>query len=107
TNEREGSEIAHQVVRALLEARVKVLYVTHLFELARRFYDEHDEAALFLRAGRESDGRRTFRLEEGAPLPTSHGRDLYQAVFTEHDSASTAGAAEPECPISVAERGGP
>jgi len=65
TNEREGSEIARQIVRALLEARVKVFYVTHLYNLAHGFYQQKLDAALFLRAGRESDGRRTFRLVEG------------------------------------------
>ena len=34
TNEREGSEIARQVVRAMVEAKVKVFFVTHLFDLA-------------------------------------------------------------------------
>ncbi len=29
TNEREGSEIGHQIVRALLDAQVKVFFVTH------------------------------------------------------------------------------
>jgi len=29
TNEREGSEIAHQVVTAMLERRIKVFFVTH------------------------------------------------------------------------------
>lgn len=27
------------------------------------------------------DGRRTFRLREGAPQPTSHGEDLYCSIF--------------------------
>ena len=34
TNEREGSEIARQVLMALLETGVKVLFVTHMFDLA-------------------------------------------------------------------------
>ena len=37
TNEREGAEIARQIVRALLERGVKVCYVTHLFDLAQGF----------------------------------------------------------------------
>jgi len=36
--------------------------------------------ALFLRVDRRGDGRRTFRLLEGEPLPTSYGQDLYQQV---------------------------
>ena len=37
TNEREGSQIARQVVDALIEAGVKVVFVTHLFDLADGF----------------------------------------------------------------------
>jgi hypothetical protein len=81
TNEREGSEIARQVVRALLEADVKVLFVTHLFDLARSFHRQGLDSALFLRAERRPDRTRTFRLIEGEPLPTSYGQDLYQRLF--------------------------
>ncbi len=81
TNEREGSEIARQIVRALLEAGIKVFYVTHLFDLAQGFYLAKSDAVLFLRAERLPDGRRTFRLVEGEPLPTSYGEDLYRRIF--------------------------
>jgi len=81
TNEREGSEIARQIVRALLAAGIKVIYVTHLFELAQSLHVEQLPDALFLRAERLADGRRTFRVVEGQPLPTSHGGDLYRRVF--------------------------
>jgi hypothetical protein len=81
TNEREGSEIAAQIVRALLESGVKVLYVTHIFDLARRFHSANLDSVLFLRAERLPDGQRTFRMIEGAPLPTSHGEDLYTRIF--------------------------
>jgi DNA mismatch repair ATPase MutS len=81
TNEREGSEIARQIVRALLEKRIKVFYVTHLFDLAQGFHLANMDTALFLRAERLGDGRRTFRLVEGEPLPTSYGEDLYRRIF--------------------------
>ncbi len=81
TNEREGSEIARQVVRALVEADVKVVYVTHLYDLAQGFYLAEMDSALFLRAERQPDGRRTFRLVEGEPLPTSFGEDSYRRIF--------------------------
>ncbi len=83
TNEREGSEIARQVVRALLEAGIKVFYVTHLFDLAESFCRAAAPETLFLRAERLPDGRRTFRVMEGAPLPTSYGADLYRRIFGE------------------------
>ena len=81
TNEREGSEIARQIVRALLETGIKVLYVTHMFDLAQGFYRSSMNAALFLRAERLADGTRTFRIVEGQPLPTSYGEDLYRRIF--------------------------
>ena len=81
TNEREGSEIARQVIRALTEAGIRVIFVTHLYDLAERYFAQHDPATLFLRAERQPDGHRTFRLPAGEPLPTSYGQDLYQQVF--------------------------
>jgi DNA mismatch repair ATPase MutS len=81
TNEREGSEIARQIVRALMEKEVKVLYVTHMFDLAEGFYRLKMDAALFLRAERLGDGQRTFRLSVAEPLPTSYGEDLYRLIF--------------------------
>ena len=81
TNEREGSEIARQVVSALLEKNIRVLFVTHLHEFARGLYETSMEDTLFLRAERQADGTRTFRLVPGAPLETSYGEDLYEKVF--------------------------
>lgn len=81
TNEREGSEIAKQIVCALLEKRIKVLYVTHLYEFARNFFDRQTKDAVFLRAERKADGTRTFKLFEGEPLETSYGADLYRQIF--------------------------
>jgi len=87
TNDREGSEIARQIVCALLESRIKIFFVTHLYEFAQGLSDRKTEESLFLRAEREADGTRTFRLVEGKPLETSYGEDLYREVFsvgTEH-----------------------
>jgi DNA mismatch repair ATPase MutS len=81
TNEREGSEIARQIICALLEKRIKVFFVTHLYEFAYGFYDKQMENAIFLRAERQADGRRTFKIIKGAPLETSYGKDLYNSIF--------------------------
>ena len=86
TNEREGSEIARQIVSALLEKRIKVFFVTHLYEFAHGFHDRKMEDAIFLRAERQTDGGRTFRLIEGEPLQTSYGEDLYKRIFGTDDS---------------------
>jgi DNA mismatch repair ATPase MutS len=81
TNEREGSEIALQIVTALLEKRVTVFFVTHLVELACSFHENQMESAVFLRAERGEDGIRNFKLVEGAPLQTGYGTDLYRMIF--------------------------
>jgi hypothetical protein len=81
TNEREGSEIARQAVRALLEGGVTVVFVTHLYDLGSSLHAQRLETALFLRAEREADGRRTFRIVEGEPLPTSYGADSFRRIF--------------------------
>jgi DNA mismatch repair ATPase MutS len=81
TNEREGSEIARQIICGLLERRLKIFFVTHLYEFAHVFYDKKTENTFFLRAERQADGGRTFKLVEGKPLQTSYGEDLYNSIF--------------------------
>jgi len=81
TNEREGSEIARQVVRAMLAKQIKVFFVTHMYDLAHDFDAQRLGSALFLRAERQPDGSRTFRIGEGEPLPTSYGEDSYRRIF--------------------------
>lgn len=88
TNEREGSTIARQIVCALLEKGIKVFFVTHLYELAHGFYAQNMANAIFLRAERQSDGRRTFRMIKGEPLPTSYGEDLYNEIFGNSQAAA-------------------
>ena len=82
TNEREGSEIARQIVSALLERSHKIVFVSHQYAFTHGFYDKQLATALFLRADRQPDGRRTFRLVEGEPLSTSFGEDVYCEVFS-------------------------
>jgi len=81
TNEREGSEIARQIVMALLEAQVRVVFVTHLYDFAHTLYAQQREDTLFLRAERLPDGTRTFKIVPGEPLATSFGEDLYRQIF--------------------------
>lgn len=81
TNEREGSEIARQIVSALVEKGVKVFFVTHLYNFANNYYSQSAANAIFLRAERHEDGSRTFKVTEGRPLQTSYGTDLYKQIF--------------------------
>jgi DNA mismatch repair ATPase MutS len=77
TNEREGSEIGRQVVRALLDAEVRVFFVSHRFDFADSFRRQDADSTVFLRAERQPDGHRDYKLVVKDPLPTSFGEDLY------------------------------
>jgi len=81
TNEREGSEIARQIITALLNKQIKTVCVTHLYELAHGFYKSRNTHSLFLQAERTAKGVRTFKMIKGEPLPTSYGEDLYKVIF--------------------------
>jgi DNA mismatch repair ATPase MutS len=92
TNEQEGSEIGRQVVTALLEAGITVAFVTHHFDLADGFRQRSPAQTLFLRAPRQPDGRRDFKLTVADPLPTSYGADIYHRIggwLGEHDGGET------------------
>ncbi len=79
THEREGAEIARQIVSALLENDVTVFFVTHMYEFARSFLES--DQVLFLRADRGEDGATDFRLRQAKPLPKSYGAELYRQIF--------------------------
>ena len=96
TNEREGSEISRQIMCALLERDIKIFFVTHVYTFAHGFYDKKMENAIFLRAERQSDGGRTFKLIEGEPLQTSYGEDLYNGIFETDASAKVQEALDRE-----------
>lgn len=87
THEREGAEIARQIVLALRDNGVSVFFVSHMYEFARSFLD--DGRVLFLRADRGENGTRSFRLKEAKPLPKSFGADLYQRIFGASESMAT------------------
>ena len=86
TNEAEGSEIGRQVFTALCRAGVKIVVVTHLFDLAESLYEKGVEGTLFMRAPRQA-GAAAFRLMEGPPEPTAYGEDVYRRVFGESATA--------------------
>lgn len=81
TTEEEGSEIADDVIRAMVEAGVKVLTVTHLLAFARKMYERHLPETAFLTAQRKKDGTRTYKMIAGAPELTSFGLDLYEELI--------------------------
>lgn len=84
TTEKEGSVIAYDIIRALKEAGVKILTVTHLLSFARRVHEEtKDDPAsgvVFLSAERKHDGTRTYRMIRHEPELTSFGLDLFEEI---------------------------
>lgn len=91
TNEREGSEVARQIVQALVERRVKVFFVTHMYEFSHGLYETMKDRAVFLRAERCEGGERTFKVSPGEPLETSYGEDIYQRIFADEGHLATEG----------------
>jgi len=89
TNEREGSHIARQLVDGLRAAQIRVLYVTHLYDLAAGLAATGADQAVFLRPERLSNAERTYRVIPGDPQPTSFGPDLYQRIFGDQSAADS------------------
>ena len=83
TTEKEGSLIAYDIIKALTEAGVKVLTVTHLLSFAQRMYDESGDGqgVEFFSAQRLENGKRTFKMIQHAPELTSFGLDLYEKII--------------------------
>jgi hypothetical protein len=54
-----------------------VFFVSHRFDFADSFRRQRADSTVFLRAERQADGRRNYKLAVKDPLPTSFGEDLY------------------------------
>jgi DNA mismatch repair ATPase MutS len=99
TNEREGSEIARQIVCALLERKIKLFFVSHQYTFTSGFHGREWDNVTFLRAERKEDGTRTFKLVQAEPLRTSYGEDLYNRIF--EIKSAPEGATEPELAVGT------
>ena len=80
TTEKEGARIAEGILRAFYEKNITTIMVTHLYQLAKKLYDENIPGAAFLNAERKEDGTRTYRMVLGEPSHTSYGTDLFEAL---------------------------
>ncbi len=85
TTEKDGSLIAYNIIRAMKEAGVKILTVTHLLSFAKQVYEETKDVpgsgVEFMSAERKQDGRRTYHILPHAPELTSFGLDLYDEII--------------------------
>lgn len=82
TNEREGSEIHYQIVKALIENEVEVFTVTHLTTFANMFREQ--QKVQYLRAKREDDDSRTFKLIPEEPQLSTFDVGLFNSVFGDY-----------------------
>jgi hypothetical protein len=81
TSEFDAGYLAGQIVPALCESDITILFVTHLYEYVRELYEREESDHLFLRAVRALDGSRSYRIEEGEPLRSCDAIDLYRDVM--------------------------
>ena len=80
TTEKEGSKIAEGILNAFYEKNITTMMVTHLYQLAKKKYDEAKAGSHFLVAERTENGTRTFKMLVGEPTYTSFGTDLFKVL---------------------------
>lgn len=79
----DAKRLAEEIVPALLEANVLVLFVTHLYGYAMDVYGQKSDDTLFLLAQRNREGNNTYCMLEGPPFKTAYGLKLFQEVMEE------------------------
>lgn len=81
TNEKEGTDLAIPITNALLSQGIRIFYVTHFYTYTHYYHQEQGESCMLLKAQRNTDTSRSFRLEEGVPDVTSYASDIYNRIF--------------------------
>lgn len=89
TTEKDGSAIAYDIIKALKEAGVKIITVTHLLSFAQKVHEECEEIKArgeetgveFFCAERKANGLRTYKMIASVPELTSFGLDLYENII--------------------------
>ena len=76
TTEKEGSQIAKEVTKALRESGVITIFVTHLFTYADALYKGGHKDVICYSAQRGEEGCRTYQIKEGSPIEGGVGVDL-------------------------------
>jgi len=82
TNEREGSEIAKQIINALLACDITVYVVTHFYQLSHGYEKLDDPSFFFLRADRDQSGARSYKILPGLPKKTGFSQDIYKQIVS-------------------------
>lgn len=81
TNDNEASKIAKYIVENLIEKKIRIFFVTHLYEFAHLMDKENLDTVMFLKAQRTPDGQRTFKIIESKPMRKSYAEDLFSKIF--------------------------
>ncbi|WP_309119402.1 hypothetical protein [Paenibacillus sp.] len=79
--ERDGAAVGRHWLAACCELQLKVVLVSHNFELANWAFEERSPRALFLSPERNEDGRRTYRMNCCRPVRSSFGEDLFRRLI--------------------------
>lgn len=81
TTEKEGSQIAYNIIMPLYQKGIQVMMVTHLHEFAKTLYEKKLDETEFLVAERRENGERTYHMLQGKPHYSSYGTDLYEYMI--------------------------
>jgi len=81
TNDHEASIIAKYITEGLIEKKIRIFFVTHLWEFASLISKENYNNVMFLKAQRNLDGTRTFKIVESKPQSKSYAEDLFKKIF--------------------------
>ena len=57
---------------AVTHRGIRVVYVTHIYQLAKSLSEMHDSAHIFLRTTLTQDGQANYQLHVGVPEPRSN-----------------------------------
>jgi hypothetical protein len=87
TNHVEASVVAENVVSALLDSGINVLYITFLQDFLYRFVPKNKNRAVLLVPERQSDGTRTFKLVKGSIQP-GYALELWKRIVEKQRGAS-------------------
>lgn len=82
TNEREGSEIAEQIIDGLEYSGIPTIFVTHLSSLAEHYLRYERNGTLFLSPQLDRQRRRTFCISEQPPQTRAFAKDIYVHEMT-------------------------
>jgi DNA mismatch repair ATPase MutS len=81
TIEYDASILAEQIITAFTGCGITTFFVTHLYEYAHKLFIGNIPGCGFYRAGRNPDGSRSYKVDEGEPQKSSYALDLYHQIF--------------------------